>query len=334
MRSPVPLTTLRLAFTAQDQTGYREIYTMRGDGSEQTRLTNNQAYNSDPVWSPQGTRIAYVSAFRQDSDLRDIYVVNAGGSGQTRLTNGAGTNTSPAWSPDGTRIAFVSTRSGNAQIYLVNVNDVRQTPLTFTTATEDCPAWSPDGAKIAFVSTRDGESHIYLMNADGSGQARLSSTAATEDCPVWSPDGTKIAFVAHSDSNSNELNVVMLATGARIPVFNNPDPQKQEMGIYYPEWSPDSTQLLFNVQRSVFPYSAYIIYLIMADGSEAQPREIGAGIMPTWSPDGAWIAYSTNVFPVDLKSHIEVINASGTQRIGLTDQSGAPVWAPLPIASP
>src|SRR6188768_3858422 len=53
MRSPVPLTALRLAFTTQDQIGYREIYTMRGDGSEQTRLTNNQAHNSDPVWSPQ-----------------------------------------------------------------------------------------------------------------------------------------------------------------------------------------------------------------------------------------------------------------------------------------
>jgi tol-pal system beta propeller repeat protein TolB len=253
MRSPVPLTILRLAFVSQDNTGYREIYVMQGDGSQQMRVTNNQAYNDDPVWSPQGARIAYVSAFLENSDFHDIYVVNIDGSGQTRLTKG-GINTSPAWSPKSSQIAFVSTLNGNGQINLVNADDLEQMQLTYTGTSDYCPAWSPDGAKIAFLSTRDGDAHIYLMNADGSGQTRLTSTSATEDCPIWSPDGAKIAFVAHSDS-SDELDVVRLETGATIHVYKNP-PLKGEMGIYYPEWSPDSTQILFNVHRSVFPYSA------------------------------------------------------------------------------
>ena len=76
---------------------------MNADGSGQTRLTDNEALDYDPRWSPDGRRIAFTS-YRDDPDpddddqITNIYVMNADGSGQTRLTD-TRSNHSPQWSP-------------------------------------------------------------------------------------------------------------------------------------------------------------------------------------------------------------------------------------------
>ncbi len=79
-----------IAFTS-NRDGNDEIYVMNADGSNQTRLTYNDAYDGMPAWSPDGTRIAFES--RRDSNGSAIYVMNADGSNQTQLTK------RPWWSP-------------------------------------------------------------------------------------------------------------------------------------------------------------------------------------------------------------------------------------------
>ena len=149
---------------------------MNADGSGVTRLTDNDADDWSPAWSPDGRRIAFDS--NRDGDF-EIYVMNADGSGVTRLTDNDADDWSPAWSPDGRRIAFDSDRDGDFEIYVMNADGSGVTRLTDNDADDWSPAWSPDGRRIAFDSNRDGDFEIYVMNADGSGISNTGSSAVT-----------------------------------------------------------------------------------------------------------------------------------------------------------
>jgi TolB protein len=176
--------------------GNAEIYVMNADGSAQRNLTRNTVGDRNPVWSPDGRRIAFESNWQ-------VNVMNADGSpGQRRLTHNGGRNFAPAWSPDGQQIAF-ERRTGRKkygpcsgcgkastfEIHIMNADGTGQQRLTTKGAQ---PGWSPDGQKIAFAR-RDagagrGNSEIYTMNADGSQQRNLTRTPGWhESWPVWSP---------------------------------------------------------------------------------------------------------------------------------------------------
>ena len=155
------------------------LYVLNADGSGLRDLTRNLGGSrgpgagpaSDPVWSPDGRRIAFVRL----NTRHGVYVVNADGSAVRNLTpkpRGAA-YAAPAWSPDGRKITFAGERDGNSEIYLMNADGSGQRNLTLNLAYDGDPAWSPDGRKITFVSNRDGRYAVYVMNADGSGQRSL-----------------------------------------------------------------------------------------------------------------------------------------------------------------
>ena len=98
----------KIAFTSR-RDGNLEIYVMNADGTAQTRLTNNAASDFNPVWSPDSSKIAFVTSRHGGVNL-EIYVMNANGTEQTRLTNHWAIDSSPDWSGDG-KIAFTSTRA-------------------------------------------------------------------------------------------------------------------------------------------------------------------------------------------------------------------------------
>ena len=175
----------KIAFVRR-RDGNQEIYVMNPDGSGQRRLTRNTVGDRNPVWSPDGRRIAFESNWQ-------VYLMNADGSGQRRLTRNGARNFAPAWSPDGQRIAFERRvgrkkygscsgcgRASTFQVYVMNTDGSAARMLAQDGAQ---PFWSPDGQKIAFERKSD----IYVMNADGSGQRKLTRGAHRESQPVWSP---------------------------------------------------------------------------------------------------------------------------------------------------
>jgi len=127
-----------------------EIYIMNTDGSEQTRLTNNQVWDWEPHFSPDGSKIVYVSVHPDQND--EIYIMNADGSGQTRLTsNPVEKAIDPSFLPDGSKIAFASSRNGNSEIYIMNTDGSEQTRLTNNPANDREPCFFFDDFKVKAV---------------------------------------------------------------------------------------------------------------------------------------------------------------------------------------
>jgi Tol biopolymer transport system component len=150
-----------------------------------------------PMWSPNGTRIAYTRDTTTTGGP-EIYLMNANGTSQTRVTNRNGTDTAVFWSPDGSKIAIrapYGTGGSGDQIWVINTS-APFTPTRLTTAGSNYfQSWSPDGSKILFMSTRDGNAEVYAMNVDGTGQTRLTTTTSGESYAVWSADARQVAFV-------------------------------------------------------------------------------------------------------------------------------------------
>jgi len=92
-----------------------------------TRVTQSAREDAWPAWSPEGSRLAFVSNRDFNSE---IYIANGDGSAQTRLTSDPAPDRGPAWSPDGSRIAFQSFREGQSEVYVVNVDGSGLTRLT------------------------------------------------------------------------------------------------------------------------------------------------------------------------------------------------------------
>ncbi|MBN2213119.1 MAG: PD40 domain-containing protein [Bacteroidales bacterium] len=244
--------TGKLAFVSYDD-GDGEIYVMNADGTDLTQLTDNNANDVQPSWSPDGSRIAFDSyGYRMPAE---IYTMKADGSNLTQITHDpAETDFAeewPSWSPDGSRIVFESYRDAesehngttiaNANLYAANSDgsggDVRITNHLFY---DGIPSWSPNGSKIAFVHAQVdtiGEAlyssgyQVWVMNSNGSNWIKLTTEGSNNLRPKWSPDGTKIVY--QSDD------------GICVADLNG---DCQKTGIYggNPSWSPDGEKIIFD----------------------------------------------------------------------------------------
>jgi Tol biopolymer transport system component len=243
----------KIAF-ASDRDGNLEIYTMDTDGSALSRLTENNAEDFSPAWSPDGQRIAFVS--NRDGN-NEIYLMNADGTAQTRLTNNSAEDLSPAWSPDGTKIAFSSRRDGNDEIYLMNPDGSGQVNITNNPGDDTHPSFSPDSTMIAFASNRPvNQYEIFRMNANGTGVVQLTNNSANDSNPNWSPG--KITFQSDRDGDEEIYTMNSIDGSAQTNISNNSAAFDVE-----PSRTADGTRVAFASTRS----GDFEIYLESADGT-------------------------------------------------------------------
>lgn len=173
---------------------------------------------SDPAFSPDGSRIAFVS---QRDGNPEIYIMNADGSGATRLSNDPQADGHPVFTADGQAIIFHSSRTaGKQQIWAINVDGSGSTQLT-KDSVNYAPTVSPDGQTIAYVSSRNKDTDIWLMGRDGTNQRQFTrSPQQRESEPHFLRDGTLTYLVERRDNNRTVQQVMRadLATGASTAI--------------------------------------------------------------------------------------------------------------------
>ena len=179
-----------------------------------------------PVWSPDGTRIAFMST--RDGNP-DIYVMNRDGSSVRRLTTNPAIDGSPTWSPKGDQIAFTSDRTGTPQIFVMGADGLGARQLTHDTYA-DRPTWSPAPFNEIAYAARTGPGNDIKVMELATGQVKqLTFGEGTNESPAFAPNGRHLAFTSSRSGKSQIFTIGRDGKDLRqmTRTGNN----------YYPDWS-------------------------------------------------------------------------------------------------
>lgn len=236
----------------------------------------------------------------------------------------------------GGKIAYTAFRCGPGsisspdQVFLVSAAGSDDRPLAPRDAFGgSSPAWSPDGTKIAFArwdgevtrpNGRVGEGLHGLAVVKPNGTALKTLVRGYVADPAWSPDGTRIAFAM--SVGRGESAIYVWGTNGHLSRLTEP------RGYGNPTWSPDGKRIAFHQLRSretgESDWRKASIYTIKADGRD-QPRPLGSGAEPDWSPKGEEIVFTRYFIPPgwdpdldEVGADLYVMNAGGGERKRLT----------------
>ncbi len=243
-----------------------DLFLLDSSNNSVRQLTATAASEEFPVWSPDGSRIAFLAV--QDDEIT-LQVMDA--AGEKISLSVADISNPVSWSGDSGSLVTTKDEGESRGLWTYALADGSQTPVSTGAAGDAYATWSPTADRLAFESTRDGNPEIYVAGVDGSEVARLTDNEVLDEWPQWSNNGQYIAYASGVEGDKDLW--IMRADGSDKQQLT----QGMLFGDAYPSWSPDDKSLLITV------YSAdEMMMLVLVDVTTGETRELVSGAAGNW----------------------------------------------------
>lgn len=281
----------RILFSRRMPDGTQDLWTIDSDGENLQQLTRTQRSGSglpvslSPAWSPDGSRIAYISY--KDTGSARLYERDLT-TGRERVIPAprSGLFLSPSYHPDGERLFFSIDEGSRGGIHSYNITrDCCFTTLFEGRAVEMAPTFSSDGSSFAFMTNRLGSPQIYVAQTASPTNASIISPwqngrPGFYTSPEWSPFGNRVAFHGWVDQRGeNQILVVELNERNRPgqPLRVTLEGLNED-----PSWAPDGRHIVYVGERS-WGRGLFVVDMLTPGSERVLVRGMDVSI-PSWSP--------------------------------------------------